>query len=274
MSTAIAVGRGGPAGAVSGRIGPGEAIRHALSIMRRNLLQIRSDPEQLVGMTIQPLMFLVLFVYVFGGAIAGSSRQYLQFALPGIMVQGIAFTGFQTALGLNVDFQRGLIDRFRSLPISRSAVVGGRIAADAVRVIWGVLIMTGFGMALGFRFHGGFLGAIGSLAMVTLFGITVCWPMAFIGVSAKSPEAVNTGGFLLILPLTFASSILAPPSSMPGWLQAFVKVNPITKVADATRGLMLGGPVARPVWQALVWMAVITAVFAPLAIRKYRSRIS
>ena len=256
----------------SGRIGPLEATRHALVIMRRNLLHIRTDPEQLVGMTIQPLMFLVLFVYIFGGAIAGSARQYLQFALPGILVQGIAFTGFQTALGINVDFQRGLIDRFRSLPISRSAVVGGRILADAVRVVWGVLIIVGFGMLLGFRFHGGFPGAIGGMALATLFGVTVCWPLAFVGVAAKSPEAVNTWGFMIILPLTFASSVFAPPSSMPGWLQSFVKVNPITKVVDATRGLMLGGPVARPLWQSLVWMAAIVAVFAPLTIWRYRRR--
>jgi ABC transporter DrrB family efflux protein len=257
----------------TGTVSPREAIRHTLTITRRNLLHIRSDPEQLVGMTIQPLMFLVLFVYVFGGAIAGSSRQYLQFALPGILVQGLAFTGFQTALGINVDFQRGLIDRFRSLPISRAAVVGGRILADAVRVVWGVLIIVGFGVLLGFRFHGGFAGAIGGLAIATLFGVTMCWPMAFIGVSAKSPEAVNTWGFMIILPLTFASSVFAPASSMPGWLQAFVKINPITKVVDSTRGLMLGGPVARPVWQALAWMAVIVAVFAPLAISRYRRRI-
>ena len=259
--------------AIPGRIAPGEAIRHTLVIMRRNLLHIRSDPEQLVGMTIQPLMFLVLFVYVFGGAIAGSSREYLQYALPGILIQGIAFTGFQTALGLNVDFQRGVIDRFRSLPISRSSVVGGRIMADTVRVLWGVLIIAGFGVALGFRFHGGFAGSIGSLALSTLFGVAVCWPMAFTGIAAKSPEAVNTWGFMIILPLTFASSVFAPPSSMPGWLASFVKVNPITKVVDATRGLMLGGPVARTLWQALAWIAAIIAVFAPLAISKYRRRV-
>lgn len=259
--------------AVSGRIGPVEAIRHTLVIMRRNLLHIRSDPEQLVGMTIQPLMFLVLFVYVFGGAIAGSSREYLQFALPGILIQGIAFTGFQTALGLNIDFQRGLIDRFRSLPISRAAVVAGRIMADAVRVVWGVLIITGFGMLLGFRFHGGLAGAIGAFALATLFGVAVSWPMAFIGITAKSPEAVNTWGFMIILPLTFASSVFAPPSSMPGWLAAFVKVNPITKVVDATRGLMLGGAVAKPLWQSLVWIGAIIAVFAPFAISRYRRRV-
>ena len=275
MSTATLSqpGPSGSSGQVAGRVSPREAISHALTVMRRNLLHIRSDPEQLVGMTVQPLMFLMLFVFVFGGAIAGSSGAYLQFALPGILVQGIAFTGFQTALGLNVDFQRGLIDRFRSLPISRSAVVGGRIMADTVRVVWGVVIIVGFGMLLGFRFHGGLAGGVGALALAALFGVTVCWPMAFIGVSAKSPESVNTGGFLLILPLTFASSVFAPPSSMPGWLQAFVKVNPITKVVDATRGLMLGGAVGRPLWQALAWMAAITAVFAPLAVSRYRRRV-
>src|SRR2546423_4879940 len=177
---------------IPGRIHPSEAIRHALTVMRRNLLHIRSDPEQLIGMTIQPLMFLVLFVYVFGGAIAGSSHKYLQYALPGILVRGIAFTGLQAALGLNVDFQRGLIDRFRSLPISRLAVVSGRILADAVRIIWGIVIITAFGLVLGFRFHGGPIGALGAVLLVTAFGMTVCWPMAFIGVSARTPESVNT----------------------------------------------------------------------------------
>jgi ABC transporter DrrB family efflux protein len=259
----------------SGRIGFAVALRHTLTIARRNLLHIRSDPEQLVGMTVQPLMFLMLFVYVFGGAIAGSSRAYLQFALPGILIQGIAFTGFQTALGLNIDFKRGLIDRFRSLPISRSAVVGGRIMADAVRVVWGVLIVTGFGVLLGFRFHGGAPGALGALLLATVFGITVCWPMALIGISAGSPESVNTGGFLLLLPLTFASSVFARPESMPGWLQAFVKANPITAVVDATRGMMLGGglAVAGPLIRSILWMVALTAVFAPLTILQYRRRV-
>jgi ABC-2 type transport system permease protein/oleandomycin transport system permease protein len=255
------------------RVGIAEGLSHALTIARRNLLHIKADPEQIVGMTIQPLMFLVLFVFVFGGAIAGSSRRYLQFALPGIMVQGIAFTGFMTALGINNDFSRGVIDRFRSLPIARSAVVGGRIAADAVRVVWGVLIMAVFGLMLGFRFEGGFAGGLGALLLAAAFGVTVCWPMAFVGVIAKSPEAVNTWAFMMILPLTFASSTFAPASSMPGWLQAFVKVNPITHVVDATRGLMLGGAVGAPLWKAVVWLAAITLVFAPLAVIRYRKRI-
>jgi ABC transporter DrrB family efflux protein len=257
----------------AGRIGLGGAVSHTLTVARRNLLHIRSDPEQLVGMTIQPLMFLVLFVYVFGGAIAGSSTRYLQFALPGILVQGIAFTGFQTALGLNIDFQRGLIDRFRSLPIARLAVVGGRILADAVRVVWGVLILTGFGLVLGFRFHGSVTEALAAMALVTAFGVAVCWPMAFIGITARAPESVNTWGFLIILPLTFASSVFARPESMPGWLQTFVKVNPITYVVDATRGLMLGGAVSDPLIRSVIWIVLITAVFAPLTIARYRRRI-
>ena len=255
------------------RIGIAAATRHALTIARRNLLHIRSDPEQLVGMTVQPLMFLMLFVYVLGGAIAGSSGEYLQFALPGILVQGIAFTSFQTGLGLNVDFQRGLIDRFRSLPIARGAVVSGRVLADAVRVVWGTFILVGFGLLLGFRFHGGAAGAVGGILIAIAFGVTVCWPMALIGISARSPESVNTGGFLLILPLTFASSVFAPPETMPGWLQAFVKLNPVTAVVDSTRGLMLGGPVTEPTLKAIAWMVAITAVCAPLAIRRYRRRV-
>ncbi len=254
---------------------PGHAgvVRNTLTIARRNLLHIRSDPEQLVGMTIQPLMFLVLFVYVFGGAIAGSSREYLRFALPGILVQGTAFTPFTTALGLHKDFQQGLVDRFRSLPMARSAVIGGRIAADAVRVAWGVVVLTLFGVLLGFRFGGGAAGALGAFALVGAFGVTMCWPMAFIGVTAGSPEAVNTWGFMVVLPLTFASSAFAAPETMPGWLRAFAEVNPITQVIDATRGLMLGGPVAGALVRSLLWLAAIQAVFPPLAIARYRRRV-
>ena len=249
------------------------AVGHALTIARRNLLHLKSDPEQLVGITIQPLMFLVLFVYVFGGAIAGSSKDYLQFALPGFLIAAHAFTSFGTALGLNVDFQRGLIDRFRSLPIARSAVVAGRILADAVRVLWGTLIVVGVAMLLGFRFQGGLVGALAGVGLVIAFGVTVSWPMAFIGISAKSPEAVNAEGLMLILPLTFASSVYAPASSMPGWLQAFVNVNPITEIVDATRALMLGGPVGEPLLAAVLWLVAITAVFAPLTILRYRRRM-
>jgi ABC transporter DrrB family efflux protein len=248
-------------------------VSNTLTIARRNLLHIKANPEQLVEMSIQPLMFLVLFVYVFGGAIAGSSRDYLRFALPGILIQGLAFTPFTTALGLNVDFQRGLIDRFRSLPISRSAVIGGRIAADGVRIVWSVLIMTGFGVALGFRFGGGAAGAAGAFLLAVAFGLTMCWPMAFIGITARATESVNTWGFMIILPLTFASSAFVDPATMPGWLEAFANVNPVSHVIDATRALMLGGPLAGSLVRAVAWLVVIQAVFVPLTIARYRRRV-
>ena len=249
------------------------ALSNTLTIARRNLLHIKATPEQLVEMSIQPIMFLVLFVYVFGGAIAGSSAAYLQFALPGILVQAVSFLPFTTALALNTDFQRGVIDRFRSLPIARSAVISGRIAADGVRILWSILIITGFSMILGFRFEGGAAGAFGSVLLVLAWGLVMCWPMAFIGITARSPESVNTWGFMIILPLTFASSAFANPDTMPGWLQAIVKANPVTSIIDAARGLMLGGPVAEPLTDAIIWMAVILAIFVPLAIRRYRRRI-
>ncbi|HYJ60048.1 MAG TPA: ABC transporter permease [Actinomycetota bacterium] len=251
----------------------GNVITNTLTIARRNLLHIKATPEQLVEMTLQPIMFLVLFVYVFGGAITGSSRSYLEFALPGILVQSLAFLPFTTAIALNVDFQRGVIDRFRSLPMARSSVIGGRILADGVRIVWSILIITGFAMILGFRFGGGTAGAVASVALGTLFGLVMCWPMAFIGIAARSTESVQTWGFMIILPLTFASSAFVDPSTMPGWLEAFATWNPITAVIDAMRGLMLGGPVQEPLIRSFAWMVGIVALFAPLAITRYRRRI-
>ncbi|HEU4921188.1 MAG TPA: ABC transporter permease [Actinomycetota bacterium] len=248
-------------------------VSNTLQLARRYLLHIKATPEQLVEMTIQPIMFLVLFVFVFGGAILGSWQEYLQYALPGILVQAVCFLPFTTALALNADFTRGVIDRFRSLPIARSAVISGRILADGARIAWSIVIITGFSMILGFSFGGGTAGAIGSLVFVLVFGLVMCWPMAFLGITARTPESVNTWGFMLILPLTFASSAFAPPESMPGWLEAFVNANPITAVIDTARGLMLGGAVAEPLLKAVIWMVVIVAVFAPLAIVRYRRRI-
>ena len=241
-------------------------------LARRNLLHVLSDPEQLIGMTLQPLMFLLLFVYVFGGAISGSTRGYLQFVLPGLLVQGIGFGTTQTAIGLNADFQHGLIDRFRSLPIARSAVVAGRVTADIGRTAWTSIIVVGVAVVLGFRFHGGLAGALGACVLVLALGVAMCWLMAFLGVALRSPESVQAVGFMTILPLTFASSVLVPAASMPGWLQAFVKVNPISIFAEAMRGLMLGGPVATPVLQSAAWIAGMSVVFGALTVSLYRRR--
>lgn len=241
-------------------------------LARRNLLHVLSDPQQIVGMTVQPLMFLLLFVYVFGGAISGSTRGYLQFVLPGLLVQGIGFQTMVTALGLNADFQHGLIDRFRSLPMARPAVVAGRVAADLVRTAWSALIIVAVAAALGFRFHGGVAGAIGAFGLVLALGVGMCWLMAFLGTALRSPEAVQTAGFLIIMPLTFASSVLVPAASMPGWLQGFVRVNPISIFAGALRGLMLGGPVATPLLQSAAWIAGLSLVFGTLTVNAYRRR--
>ncbi len=241
-------------------------------LTRRNLLHVWSDPQQLVGMTIQPLMFLLLFVYVFGGAIAGSSRAYIQFVLPGLVVQGVTFWAMQTAVGLNTDFQRGLIDRFRSLPIARSAVVAGRILADVLRTGWGTVITVAGGMVFGFRLHTSVAAGFAAFGLILAWGFALSWLMAFLGVALRSAETVQTVGFLLVMPLGFASSIFAPASSMPGWLQAFVKVNPVTVITDAARGLMLGGPVARPMLESAAWLAGITAVSWTLAVQRYRTR--
>jgi ABC transporter DrrB family efflux protein len=239
---------------------------------RRNLLHVLSDPQQLVGMTVQPLMFLLLFVYVFGGAISGSTSGYLEYVLPGLLVQGIGFGTTQTAIGLNADFQGGLIDRFRSLPIARSAVVAGRVTADLARTAWTSLIIVGVAVALGFRLHGGVGGAVGAGGLVLALGVAMCWLMAFLGVSLRSPESVQAAGFMLILPLTFASSVLVPAASMPGWLQAFVKVNPISIFSAAMRGLLIGGPVAAPVLQSAAWIMAMCAVFGALTVNRYRRR--
>ena len=247
-------------------------ITQTAVMARRNLLHVLSDPQQMIGMSVQPLMFLLLFVYVFGGAISGSTRSYLQFVLPGLLVQGIAFGTTQTAVGLNADFQRGLIDRFRSLPMARSAVVGGRVTADIVRTAWSSLIIVGVAVALGFRFHGGLAGAVGAFALVLALGVAMCWLMAFLGVALSSPESVQAAGFMLVMPLTFASSVLVPAGSMPGWLQAFVKINPITIFAEALRGLMLGGPVAAHLLQAAAWIVGLSVVFGTLTVSRYRRR--
>jgi ABC-2 type transport system permease protein/oleandomycin transport system permease protein len=251
----------------------GNVLTNTLTIARRNLLHIKATPEQLVEMTIQPIMFLVLFVYVLGGAIAGSSKEYLQFALPGILVQSVCFLPFTTALALNTDFSRGVIDRFRSLPMARSAVIGGRIMADGVRIVWSILIIIGVSVILGFRFGGTFAEAVGSVLVIAAFGLAMCWPLAFIGITARSTESVNTWGFMIILPLTFASSAFVPTDTMPGWLQAFAEINPVTYAINASRALMLGQPVEGWVTGTIVWIVVLVGVFAPLAILRYRRRI-
>ena len=253
-------------------IGIATTVLHTGLIAWRNLLHLRADPGQIIAMTIQPLLFLLLFLYVFGGAIAGTSTAYLQYALPGFLVQGVAFTTMQTAIGLNVDFHRGIIDRFRSLNMTRSAVVAGRVTADLVRVLASIAIVAGFGVMLGFRFHGPLPATLLGLTLITALGFALCWPMAVIGITGPSPETVNLLTFLIVLPLTWASSVFAPPSTMPGWLQPVVNANPITAATDAARDLLTSGTITANAAHAGLWSLAISLVFAPLAVAFYQRR--
>jgi ABC-2 type transport system permease protein/oleandomycin transport system permease protein len=241
-----------------------------LVLAKRSLLRIPRQPDLLLGFTVQPVMFVLLFVYVFGGAIQTPELAYVDFLMPGIIVQSMAFGGFVTALGLAEDLQRGLIDRFRSLPMSQAAVLTGRTIADFATNIVQLGIMIGVGIAVGFRFGGNVAEILAGIALLLLFGYAFSWFFAFLGLTASSPEASNAYGFIIILPLTFASSAFVPVATMPSWLQSFAEVNPITFMVDATRALFLGLPAGNDVWFALAWTAGIIAVFGALSVWSYR----
>ena len=242
----------------------------AVVIARRNLIGIARTPQLLVFATIQPILFVLLFRYVFGGAIDVPGVSYVDYLIPGIIVQTVVFGATSTAVGLSEDMAKGIIDRFRSLPMSRAAVLGGRTIADLVRNAFVVLLMIAVGTAVGFRFHNGFLPAVAAVFVALLLGYCLSWVFAFIGLTVADPESAQLAGFLPIFPLVFASSVFTSIQSMPGWLQAFAKVQPITRAADTVRALTQGGPVAANLIWTLLWSVTILAVFAPLAVRRYR----
>jgi ABC-2 type transport system permease protein len=253
------------------------AAAHALIITRRNLLLLPRSPEIIVFVAIQPIMFVLLFRYVFGGAIATPGTNYVNFLIPGIVIQMVAFTAFGTGIGINEDVNKGILDRFRSLPMARSAFLTGRIVSDTVRIVFSILLLTVVGLLVGFRITEGVGKALLAFALATAFGVAICWVGAWIGLVIRSPEAVQSGGFIWIFPLTFVSSAFAPAQSMPGWLQPFVRANPVTVVVDALRGLLVGGPFTQTLdanlLRSVAWIAGITLMFFALAIRQYR-RIS
>lgn len=242
----------------------------AMVIARRNLIGIARTPQLLVFATIQPIMFVLLFRYVFGGAIDVPGVSYVDYLIPGIIVQTVVFGATSTAVGLSEDMSKGIIDRFRSLPMSRSAVLGGRTIADLVRNVFVVLLMIAVGTAVGFRFHNGFWPAVAAVFVALLLGYSLSWVFALIGLTVANPESAQLAGFLPIFPLVFASSVFTSIQSMPGWLQAFAEVQPITRAADTVRALTQGGPVAANLIWTLLWSIAILAVFAPLAVRRYR----
>ncbi|MEX0616470.1 MAG: ABC transporter permease [Candidatus Woykebacteria bacterium] len=247
------------------------AISDVLVITERNLIRYRRIPQLLIFSTIQPVMFLVLFNYVFGGAISqtGQTGNYINFLLPGIIVQTVLFGASQASVGMSADMASGIMDRFRSLPIARFSVIAGRVLADTIRNIFVVLIMLAVGLLLGFEFQNGIGNLIIGVLLAVLFGFSFTWISIAIGLMVKDPEAALPAGFLWIFPLVFASGIFVPVKTMPEWLQVFARNQPVTRVADAVRSYMIGGSHDSLV-PALLWMGAITAVFIFLSIWFYR----
>jgi ABC-2 type transport system permease protein/oleandomycin transport system permease protein len=242
-------------------------------LAKRSFLRIPRAPELLISFTLQPIMFVLLFVYVFGGAIETPGYDYVDFLMPGIIVQTMSFGGFVTALGLSEDLKKGLIDRFRSLPMSRAAVLSGRTLADIGTNTISIAVMLAVGALAGFGFDAPLAHIVAGIFLLLLFGYAFSWVFAFIGLSSSSPEASQSLGFIVIFPLTFVSSAFVPVDSMPSALQAFAEVNPFTITVNAMRALFLGAPAGNNIWGAVVWSLAITAVFAFLSVAKYKRAV-
>ena len=245
-------------------------VSDTLVIAERNLVRLPRAPDLLLAFTVQPVMFVLLFAYVFGGAIKTPGGSYIDYLIPGIMVQNIAFGGFVTALGLNEDVHKGLIDRFRSLPMARPAVLAGRTLADIVTNTLSIVVLLITGLIIGFTFHATPIQILGGVGLLLLFGYAFSWVFALLGLLVSSPEAANSVGFIAVFPLTFISSAFVPVATMPPVLRAFARVNPFTIVVDAMRALWIGFPSRNYVWEAVLWSLVILVVFAPLAVARYR----
>jgi ABC-2 type transport system ATP-binding protein len=254
---------------------PAEArsgLTDTLVVTGRNLRHFIRQPQLLIFSTIQPIMFVLLFAYVFGGAVKGSlgGVKYIDFLLPGIFVQSVAFRATQTAVGLSEDLERGVIDRFRSMPMARSAVLIGRTVADLVRNVLIIGLMTAVGYVIGFRFQAGLLNALACVAVVSAFGFALSWIFAFVALTVRGAEAAQSAGFVVIFPLVFASSVFVPVASMPDWLQAVAEVSPVTLTADAARTYALDGGVPGSLGGAAAWIIGLLVIFIPLCVWRYR----
>src|SRR6266508_4222572 len=272
MTDTITVGRRtAPAAALPKR--PWALARHSLVLAKRSLRKTSRNPGVLSDALLLPVVFLVLFVYLFGGAVAGSTRGYLQYIFPGILVMSTILAGMlATGVNLNLDIKKGVFDRLRSLPIGRSAPLIGSVLGDMIRYIVALAVVFAVGYLLGFRIHTDPLAALAAGALAIAFSFSLSWVNVLVGVLIRETVIVQSVAFLGIFPLAFGTSMVAPTKTLPGWLQAWVNVNPVTHAVEATRGLLLGGPVAGPATKALLWSAAIFAVFAPLAVRVYRRR--
>jgi ABC-2 type transport system permease protein/oleandomycin transport system permease protein len=250
------------------------AIADTFTITWRNVIAMKRVPQVLVFSTIQPVIFVLMFRYVFGGAISPGAAYrgipYVDFLMPGIFVQTITFGGMQTGVGLAEDVTKGLIERFRSLPMARSAVLGGRTLADLLRNVFVFVLMLAVGFAVGFDYHVGVAALFVALFVMLVFAFALSWIFALLGLATRNAEAAQAAAFPIVAPMVFASSAFVPLSTQPGWLQVFSAHQPLTLTVDAVRALCVGGPTLTPILQSLAWSAGIIAVFAPIAVRKYR----
>ena len=249
------------------------SLSDTVVLAKRSFKRIQRAPDLLVSFTVQPIMFVLLFVYVFGGAIETPGYSYVDFLIPGIVVQTMSFGGFVTALGLSEDLKKGLIDRFRSLPMSRGAVLAGRTLADIGTNTLSLAMMIVVGLIAGFSFDAPASHVIAGIGLMLLFGYAFSWVFAFVGLVSSSPESSQAFGFLIIFPLTFISSAFVPVDSMPAALQAFAEVNPFTITVDAMRALWLGAPAGNSIWGAVLWTIGIAIVFAALSINRYKRAV-
>ena len=266
-------GRGiGAALAATPRPARASALAASLAFGWRGMLKVKHVPEQLLDVTITPVMFVLMFTYLFGGAIAGSTREYLQYILPGVLVMSVLFTTVYSGVALNTDLTKGVVDRFRSLPIWRPAPLVGALIGDSVRYLVAGTVIIALGLALGYRPAAGFTGVVAALALVVLFAFALSWVFTTLGLLMRSPNAVMNAGFMAIFPLTFLSNVFVDPATLPRVLERVVELNPISFLANASRGLMDGSAAGTDILVVLATAAALTAVFAPLTTRLYRLR--
>lgn len=255
--------------------GPGLArgLEQTLSLAWRSLVQLKRNPWELGDYSFQPILFLLLFMWVFGGAIAGSTSEYLTFMLPGIIVMNMMFVTVYVGHGLNTDLTKGYFDRLRAMPVARWAPLAGRITSDLVKQGWSIFLLLSLGLILGFRIETSLFGLAGMVVLLLFFALSFSWVSVLVGVLARDPEHVQLFGFTALFPITFVSNVFVPVETMPDWLQVVVNLNPVSILTDASRGLLVEGPVLAPVLMSVAWGAGIIAVFAPLSLWALRRRL-
>ncbi|MFE9630594.1 ABC transporter permease [Streptomyces sp. NPDC006463] len=257
-----------------GRIGLRGNLRHIGALVRRNAMQIKADPESMFDAVLMPIIFTLLFVFVFGGAISGKGNQeaYVNYVIPGLMAMMGMNISMAVGTGVNDDFKKGIMDRFRSMPIARSSVLLAKIVVEIGRMLVAIAILLTVGFILGLSIKGSVLDLLCAIGLSAIFGASLMWIFILLGLTLKTAQAVQGMAMLVLMPLQFGSSIFAPPTTMPGWLQSFTDYNPLSNLADAARALINGAPIGNSVWMTLGWSLVITAVTMPLAVRKFRQK--